>query len=104
MTKQRIIELLEIEHECMLRGANNKCDRNCAECELVQDDKELHEMYTRVIATLKGQDAAVNKNSPITYKDCSNALLMLWIYDIITDGEYYRIMDRLNKAHLKGVI
>lgn len=53
MTIQRMIELLEIEHECMLRGAHDACDRNCADCELVQDDGELHEMYASVIALLK---------------------------------------------------
>ncbi len=55
MTIQRMIELLEIEHECMLRGAHDDCDRNCADCELVQDDGDLHEMYTNVIALLKEQ-------------------------------------------------
>ena len=53
MTIQRMIELLEIEHECMLRGAHDDCDRNCADCELVQDDGELHEMYTNVIGILE---------------------------------------------------
>ena len=52
MKIDRIIELLKIEHECMLRGAHNICDRNCSECELVQDDAELHEMYTSAIAIL----------------------------------------------------
>ena len=56
MTIQRMIELLEIEHECMLRGAHDDCDRNCADCELVQDDVELHEMYTNVIYMLKKQE------------------------------------------------
>lgn len=49
----RMIELLKIEHECMLRGAHDDCDRNCADCELVQDDGELHEMYTNVIGILE---------------------------------------------------
>lgn len=49
MTRERMVELLKIEHECMLRGAHNECDRDCANCELVQDDGELHEMYTSVI-------------------------------------------------------
>ena len=53
MTIQRMIELLEIEHECMLRGAHDDCDRDCANCELVQDDGELHEMYTNVIGILE---------------------------------------------------
>lgn len=57
MTIQRMIELLEIEHECMLRGAHDDCDRDCANCELVQDDGDLHEMYTNVIYLLKEQEA-----------------------------------------------
>lgn len=59
MTIQRMIELLEIEHECMLRGSHDDCDRNCADCELVQDDNELHEMYTNVIALMKEQQPKV---------------------------------------------
>ena len=57
MTIQRMIELLKIEHECMLRGAHDDCDRNCADCELVQDDGDLHEMYTNVIGILEEQEA-----------------------------------------------
>ena len=56
MTIQRMLELLEIEHKCMLRGAHDDCDRNCADCELVQDDYELHEMYTDVISLLKDHE------------------------------------------------
>lgn len=54
MTIERMIELLEIEHECMLRGSHNGCDRDCLNCDLVQDDGELHEMYTNVIEIMKG--------------------------------------------------
>ena len=57
MSINRMVELLEIEHTCMLRGAHDDCDRNCADCELVQDDNELHEMYTNVISMLKEREA-----------------------------------------------
>ena len=53
MTTQRMVELLEIEHECILRNSHGDCDRNCADCDLVQEDGELHEMYTDVISLLK---------------------------------------------------
>ena len=56
MTIQRMIELLKIEHECILRNSHGDCDRNCADCDLVQDDGDLHEMYTDVIALLKEQE------------------------------------------------
>ncbi len=57
MTKERMIELLKIEHECMRRGAHNECDRDCAKCELVQDDRELDEMYTGVVVLLDEKEA-----------------------------------------------
>ena len=41
MTVSRMIELLKIEHECMLRNSHDDCDRNCADCDLVQDDYEV---------------------------------------------------------------
>jgi len=71
MTIHRMVELLEIEHECMLRGAHDDCNRNCADCELVQDDGDLHEMYTNVIALLKEQKglalALEQANATINY-------------------------------------
>jgi len=56
MTTKRIIELLEIEHQCLLRNTNNECDRNCEKCDLVQNDGDLHEMYTDAITLLKKQE------------------------------------------------
>ena len=64
MTIERMIELLKIEHECMLRYAHDDCDRKCADCEFVQEDGELHEMYTNVVCLLKEQEAVVR------CKDC----------------------------------
>ena len=53
MTIQRMIELLVIEHECVLRNSHGDCDRKCAICELAQNDIELLEMYANVISLLK---------------------------------------------------
>ena len=33
----------------------------------------------------------------IGYDDCSNALLKMWMDNVLTDGEYYRIADKLNE-------
>ena len=33
---------------------------------------------------------------PISYADCANAMLKMWMVDVLTDSEYYRIMDKLN--------
>ena len=59
MTIQRMVDLLEIEHECMLRKSHNGCDGKCVDCDLVQDDGELHEMYSDVIELLKAQEPRV---------------------------------------------
>ena len=37
---------------------------------------------------------------PISYQDCSNAMLMMWMDNVITDGEYNRIMDKINAKHM----
>ena len=39
-----------------LRNASGECNRYCAGCDLLQDDTELHEMYTEAIALLKAQE------------------------------------------------
>lgn len=49
MTINRQIELLKIERECVQRNHDGRCNRDCANCELVQIDTELLEMYDEVI-------------------------------------------------------
>ena len=41
---------------------------------------------------------------PVDYQQCADSMLKMWIEEILTDGEYNRIMDRLNKAHADGKI
>lgn len=38
---------------------------------------------------------------PISYEDCANAMLMMWMDNVVTDGEYSRIMDKLNKFEVE---
>ena len=76
MTSKRMIELLETEHECMLRASHNDCDRNCENCELVQDDNELHEMYTNVINIVKANSHIEPK------KETALDIIGLWNDDI----------------------
>lgn len=78
MTIERMIELLEIEHECMLRGAHDDCDRNCANCELVQDDGDLHEMYTDAIALLKEQEPLAVFECKVNKCVCGNEINRYW--------------------------
>ena len=71
MTVERMIELLKIEKECVLRNASGECNRYCAGCDLLQDDTELHEMYTEVIAMLKAQEPRV-----MTWEEAKSAYVI----------------------------
>lgn len=37
---------------------------------------------------------------PIDYLDCSNAVLMMWMENIITDDEYNKIMNKIIESKL----
>lgn len=50
------------------------------------------------ISELKELSSAEPEPQEIGYTDCANAMLKMWIDNVLTDGEYYRIMDKLN-AH-----
>lgn len=56
----------------MLRGAHDDCDRKCADCELVQEDDELHEMYTNVIWLLKERYEAVEPRVSSVEQRCGH--------------------------------
>ena len=49
MTNERILQLLKIERECIKRNGEGECDRDCANCDLVQIDSDLIEMYDNAI-------------------------------------------------------
>lgn len=66
MEAGRLIELIEIEQECVGRKANGDCDSDCRHCDLVQDDMELDEMYE----DLKG---LVKKSVPMEVRLDSNS-------------------------------
>lgn len=58
MTMQRVIDILRTERECVERAGtatpNKACDRACADCDLVLDDKEILEAYTLAIGCIEG--------------------------------------------------
>lgn len=66
MTIQRMIELLAFERKCV--ESADECDRNCAECNLVQDTDELLDMYNEVILLLKAQETTRPSKVVISYR------------------------------------
>lgn len=43
------------------------------------------------------------EKTTITYKDCSEAMLKMWIDNVLTDGQYNKIMDKLNAKHIEDM-
>ena len=58
------------------------------------------ELMDAVIQCYNILPLAEPERKPISYQDCSNAMLMMWMDNVITDGEYNRIMDKLNAKHM----
>ncbi len=56
------------------------------------------DMILRIQTGLKKLPSVQTDVRPIDYQDCSDALLKMWMDNVVTDGEYWRIMDKLN-AH-----
>lgn len=67
---------------------------------------DLWDKYHPYIATkamaydreLRALPPAQPEQHEIGYSECANAMLKMWIDNVLTDGEYNRIMDKLN-AH-----
>ena len=52
--------------------------------------------YQRIIDRFMTFASAQPEAKPIEYRDCANAILKMWMDNVVTDGEYSRIMDKLN--------
>lgn len=79
--------------------------------ELRQSIKELHDnnldkpdVAEAMRYLLNLMDVILSSNQLIGYQICSDAMLKMWMEDVLTDGEYNRVMDKLNKAHRGGRI
>lgn len=61
--------------------------------------------YTKnaIIKFLNSLPSAQPEIKEIDYSQCADAMLKMWIDKVVTDGEYYRIMDKLNIYWAKGV-
>ena len=60
-------------------------------------DDTVGDMMRAVIQCYK-KLSAQQEVKPIEYKECALAMMRMWVDNVLTDGEYGRIMDKLN-AH-----
>lgn len=56
----------------------------------------------QVLDELEPADVVPTESQEIGYGQCANAMLKMWMDNVVTDGEYNRIMDRLNKLYFSG--
>lgn len=48
------------------------------------------------LKAIKQLPSAQPEVKEIGYAECANAMLKMWMDNVVTDGEYNRIMDKLN--------
>lgn len=56
----------------------------------------------KIITEAPAANVVPTEPQEIGYDQCANAMLKMWIDNVVTDGEYNRIIDRLNKLYFSG--
>lgn len=79
---ERMLELLKIEQKCVKRGSGldesfeGACNRDCANCDLVQKDADLLDMYEKVIRLVEREANRVKREK--AYKQEAEARRKYW--------------------------
>ena len=55
MTLKEAIEIIEVERACVKRNTDNKCDRDCINCDLLRTEEEIFAAYDMAIEALEKQ-------------------------------------------------
>lgn len=76
--------------------------RECAEAAHSMHDWDMEQGYLNAIECIEEEPSAQPEVKEIGYAECANAMLKMWIDNVLTDGEYNRIMDKLNTHHNAG--
>lgn len=87
------IELTDWYHQSsngeMVHGANS-------------NDHQAWYKADEILADIENLPSAQSEVKSIGYRECVYAMMKMWIDKVVTDGEYYRIMDKLNARWQKG--
>ena len=78
-------------------------------CDLIDREAAVDAIYhhfpsvsrTRARTMLHELPSAQPEIKPIDYQDCANAMMKMWMDNVLTGGEYNRIMDKLNKHEME---
>ncbi len=55
MKNEQILKVLKNERECIKRQGTDKCDRDCANCDLCLPDDEILEVYDHLIQIIENE-------------------------------------------------
>lgn len=99
MSKHRLVDLDQAIEEI------NDLVCSMSVCLNRSEYEGMKNMKRRILNVLEDLPFIQPEPKPISYMDCSDALLKMWIDNVLTDGEYNRIMDKLNafkRLQMKG--
>lgn len=100
MTKEKIIEIIKNELECVRTASDNKCNRDCENCKLVRDSDDIIKAYDFVIEMLEQESvldkirAEIEKLDYLTIEDGSDG------YDHYVDK--YDVLKIINKYRVES--
>ena len=60
--------------------------------------KYVSEYADKMMSRIRALPSVTPEIKPIEYRYCAYAMLRMWMDNVVTNGEYNRIMDKLN-AH-----
>lgn len=94
MTRDEAVKMLQATRLMLMDGANQPISDLYYALDMAIEALEQTEPTISILEQ-------VDEPTEITYQNCSDALLKMWMDNVLTDAEYNRIMDKLNKAQCK---
>lgn len=105
-------EAFDMAIEALKATACNNLATNLQPCKQDGDDLIRRQAAIRVasgychpaniVKELERLPSADGEVKSISYTECANAMLKMWMDKVITDGEYNRIMEKLNSYWRKN--
>lgn len=74
MTFEEAIEITEVERACVKRNTDNKCDRDCINCDLLRTEEEIFAAYDMAIKALEQQMNSCNNCNNCKYSGSPSAV------------------------------
>ena len=112
--KARLGEVIETfkeknQSDSLVTDSSDGCKESESKLDLVRRQAVLdaleesgycYRFWIDIENVINSLPSAEPQPKPISYIECANAMLKMWIDNVLTDGEYYRIMEKLNSKHM----